>query len=209
MDPKSRGPKVPWSQSHMVPTGMEKDVMLSPSNRGFHKILAIFCVMIRQNIPPSHMFECLNTLLMVLVHFIYLCTFVCSFECFSAESILRIFRIFRDRQDCHFFHDWVPKSHAPKVQWSQRPMFPKSQDPKFLWSQNSMDPNFHGPKVPWSQRLMVLKSHGQKFPGSQGTIQGVPQELTKRIVLLHRPGSIPGPIIRGKSSLNLGLFDIP
>ena len=37
-------------------------------------------------------------------------------------------------------------------------------------------------------------------------IQGVPRELTKSIALLHRPGSIPGPIIRGEKFTDAHTF---
>ena len=37
-------------------------------------------------------------------------------------------------------------------------------------------------------------------------LQGVPRELTKSISLLHRPGSIPGPIIRGEKFTDARTF---
>ena len=37
-------------------------------------------------------------------------------------------------------------------------------------------------------------------------LQGVPRELTKSIGRLHRPGSIPGPIIRGEKFTDARTF---
>ena len=79
----------------------------------------------------------------------------------------------------------LPKSHCPKVPWSQSAIIPKFYGPKVPWSWSPMVPKPLGPNVLWltkscgpkaqspmekksllSQSPMVSNSHGPKSPWS-------------------------------------------